>query len=234
MATIGDIGRGLQRYGLRVGEHPEFGAVGRHSTDSHHYYGEAIDVTDHRADQAPEYEGGPVLGWQERTRRLKERARQLGGFQEVLGPGDKDHDTHLHLALRGKHQNWGEQQLEWLATGRYRGADGAYSLQMPGRTDALSQQVGSAALARVNAWTQQASETQTPGAQASATQTPEAPPARVSADPADPSYWQRQDIQQWAGANATLAQRVMAKHGISAQLLQQATDPGATAGVQLR
>ena len=48
--SIVDLGRELEKYGLRVGENPAFGSgkVGKHAPKSHHYYGEAIDVTDWR------------------------------------------------------------------------------------------------------------------------------------------------------------------------------------------
>jgi hypothetical protein len=194
--------------------------------NSHHDYGEAIDVTDWRADHGPEYEGGQAYSWQERTKRLKERARQLGGFHGVLGPGDGDagHETHLHLALEGK-RDWNDQQMEWLATGRYRTGSGGYELAMPSTTAGLQQAAGAGALERVAAWEQ------TGGGQAAAALSQE-PAAPVSSDPGDANYWKRQDMQQWAGANATLAQRVMARHGFDPAQLQQAADPGATAGVR--
>ena len=219
LATIADIGRGLQRYGLRVGQHPEFGAVGGHAKNSHHDYGEAIDVTDWRADNASEYEGGQVYGWKERTRRLKERARQLGGFNEVLGPGDAGHDSHLHLALRGK-RDWSDQQLEWLATGRHKRADGSYSVAMPGTTTGLQQAAGQSALERVERYEDSVS--------AQVAQ----PPVEHSSDPSEENYWKRADMQQWAGAHANLAQQVMARHGFDPSRLQQADNPGATAGVK--
>lgn len=218
MAGIADIGRGLQRYGLKVGQHPEFGAVGGHAKNSHHYYGEAIDVTDWRNGNTPmpEYEGGQSYDWVARTRRLKERAREIGGFNEVLGPGDKNHDEHLHLALQGKRSDWNEQMLEYLATGRYKGADGQYQtrwggggLQPAATSTADVAEVGrQEALAKVQQWQQSAAD-----------------PQRV-VSPGDAAYYQRSDIQQWAGANPSLATALMERHGIDPeQFKRDATAP---------
>ena len=120
--SIVDLGRELEKYGLRVGENPAFGSgkVGKHAPNSHHYYGEAIDVTDWR-------EGD----WQARTKGLSQRAKQLGLFTEALGPGDPGHDTHVHLALRNTAQMT-PQQVEWLATGRYKNQQGSFIDTMPG------------------------------------------------------------------------------------------------------
>lgn len=207
MASIVDVGRGLERYGLRIGQHSNWGAVGTHAPNSYHKHDEAIDVTDHRADNGPEYEGGQSYSWQERTRRLKDRARQLGGFTEVLGPGDEGHGTHLHLALRGTLKDWNDQKLEWLATGRYRKADGSYGLELPGAT-------GTGTLATGDTPTTTTTVTETPvdwRADASA--------ADRSTDPSSQSYWQRQDMRLWAQANPELAKRAMANAGADAAWL---------------
>lgn len=116
--TIVDVGKFLQKYGLNVGEHAAFGGVGKgHSPTGYHPVGMAIDVRDWRPDMAPAYSGGKPKHWKERTGELSYRAKELGLFNEALGPGDKGHDTHVHLALEGK-KPITEQQLEWLATGR--------------------------------------------------------------------------------------------------------------------
>ena len=122
--TILDVAKGLQKYalaakGLNIGEHPALpGGVGSgHSPKGYHYTGEAIDVRDWRPDVAPAYAGGKPISWKQRTGELSWRAKQLGLFDEALGPGDKGHDTHVHLALKGK-KPITDQQLEWLATGR--------------------------------------------------------------------------------------------------------------------
>jgi hypothetical protein len=132
--SIVDIGKFLQKYGLKVGEHPAFGGVsGGHAKGSYHYApgGAAIDVTDWRPDVAPAYEGGKPISWKQRTGELSWRAKQLGVFNEALGPGDKGHDTHVHLALPGK-KTISDQQLEWLATGRTKDPSGRLIDVMPG------------------------------------------------------------------------------------------------------
>jgi hypothetical protein len=116
--TIVDVGKFLQKYRLNVGEHAAFGGVGKgHAPTGYHPVGMAIDVRDWRPDMAPAYSGGKPKHWKERTGELSYRAKKLGLFNEALGPGDKGHDTHVHLALEGK-KPITEQQLEWLATGR--------------------------------------------------------------------------------------------------------------------
>ena len=116
--TIVDVGKFLQKYGLNIGENPAFGGVGKgHSPTGYHPVGMAIDVRDWRPDMAPAYSGGKPKHWKERTGELSYRAKKLGLFNEALGPGDKGHDTHVHLALEGK-KPITDQQLEWLATGR--------------------------------------------------------------------------------------------------------------------
>jgi hypothetical protein len=118
--SIVDVGKYLQQHGLRVRENPAFGGVGGgHSPTGYHPKGLAIDVTDWRPDIAPAYEGGKPIPWKQRTGELKWRAKQLGLFNEVLGPGDPGHDTHVHLALEGK-KYLTDGQMEWLTTGRYK------------------------------------------------------------------------------------------------------------------
>ena len=118
--SIVDVGKYLQQHGLRVRENPAFGGVGGgHSPTGYHPKGLAIDVTDWRPDIAPAYEGGKPIPWKQRTGELKWRAKQLGLFNEVLGPGDPGHDTHVHLALEGK-KYLTDEQMEWLTTGRYK------------------------------------------------------------------------------------------------------------------
>ncbi len=131
--SIVDVGKFLQKYGLKIGEHPAFGKVSNvHTKGSYHYTpgGSAIDVTDWRPDIAPAYEGGPSKSWKQRTGELSWRAKKLGAFTEALGPGDPGHDTHVHLAL-AKNAPLSEQQLEWLATGRYKTPDGKLSSSLP-------------------------------------------------------------------------------------------------------
>jgi len=129
--TIVDIGKALQKYGLNVGENSAFGGVGKgHSPTGYHPKDMAIDVRDWRPDMAPAYSGGKPKSWKQRTGELSWRAKQLGLFNEALGPGDKGHDTHVHLALEGK-KPITEEQLQWLGTGRYT-QDGKLTDVMPG------------------------------------------------------------------------------------------------------
>ena len=63
------------------------GGVGSgHSPTGYHPKGMAIDVTDWRPDVAPAYAGGKEIPWQQRTGELSWRAKQLGLFNEALGP----------------------------------------------------------------------------------------------------------------------------------------------------
>ena len=87
--SIVDVGKALQKAGFTVKEHPAFGGVtpGVHSSRGYHPTGEAIDVTDWR--------GGD---WKGRTAGLKQAMGGVG-FAERFGPGDKGHETHVHLAV---------------------------------------------------------------------------------------------------------------------------------------
>jgi len=123
--TILEVAKVLESYGLRAREHPGLpGGVGKgHSPTGYHPTGEAVDITDWRPDVAPAFPGGKPIPWKQRTGELAWRAKQLGIFAEALGPGDKGHDTHVHLALPGK-KFVTDQQLRWLATGRWEGPKG--------------------------------------------------------------------------------------------------------------
>jgi hypothetical protein len=132
---ITDIGKQLQKYGWTVGENPAFGTgrVGKHAPGSHHYSGNAIDVTRQGADMSAAYAGGPKRSWKDLTGDLKYRAKQTGLFTEVLGPGDAGHDTHTHLALKGP-VNTTPEMMQWVATGRYKTPEGKLTDVMPGAT----------------------------------------------------------------------------------------------------
>jgi hypothetical protein len=134
--SIVDVGKFLERYGWKVGENPAFGSgkVGKHAPTSYHYGGQAIDVTvPHGKDLAPAYEGGKPIPWQQRTGELSWRAKKAGIFTEALGPGDKGHETHVHLALKDKAQT-SPELLEWVATGRWKTPQGTLSDVMPAGT----------------------------------------------------------------------------------------------------
>jgi hypothetical protein len=132
--NIVDFGKAAQQYGWVVGENPAFGTgrVGQHAKGSHHYYGEAVDITaPTNVDVAPAYPGGKPIPWQQRTGELSWRLKQLGGLTELLGPGDPGHATHVHAALTGT-ANFTPQQLEWAFTGRTKDASGKLTDVMPG------------------------------------------------------------------------------------------------------
>jgi len=148
--SIVDIGKFLQKYGLNVGEHPQFGGVtGGHSPTGYHPTGEAIDVRDWRPDNAPAYAGGKPIHWKQRTGELSWRAKKLGLFNEALGSGDPGHDTHVHLALSGK-KFITDPQLEWLATGRTKNTEGQLTDVMPGAMQPVPPQQTNAANLSVN------------------------------------------------------------------------------------
>ncbi len=84
-------GNALVGLGFKVAEHPAFGGTAPvHAGNSYHGYGEAFDVTH----QTGEYNASI-----EKTRLLKDAIRNMGLFEEIIGPGDGDpnHETHLHL-----------------------------------------------------------------------------------------------------------------------------------------
>jgi len=84
-------GEALVGLGFKVAEHPAFGGTAPvHAGNSYHGYGEAFDVTH----QTGEYNASI-----EKTKQLKDAIRNMGLFEEIIGPGDGDpnHETHLHL-----------------------------------------------------------------------------------------------------------------------------------------
>ena len=132
--NIVDFGKAAQQYGWDVGEHLAFGTgrVGKHAPNSHHYYGEAVDITaPTNVDVAPAYAGGKPIPWQQRTGELKYRLAKLGKLTELLGPGDSGHSTHVHAALKDT-ADLTPQQLEWAFTGRTKDASGKLTDIMPG------------------------------------------------------------------------------------------------------
>lgn len=84
----------LRRYGqqgLRVGEHPAFGRVGRHSEGSLHYQGRALDITDWGSGD-----------WKARTVQLGRQLQQALPGAEIFHPGYDPvggHHEHIHLGL---------------------------------------------------------------------------------------------------------------------------------------
>jgi len=86
------FGRELQRQGLRVGQHPAFGPVGKHSQNSWHYKDRALDITD--------WNDG---SWKARKKHIGDVARSvLGNQAEIFHPGYDPvggHHEHIHFAL---------------------------------------------------------------------------------------------------------------------------------------
>lgn len=90
-----ELGKALQRKygsgGLRIGENPAFGRVGKHSPGSLHYQGRALDITDWG-------EGD----WKNRTIQLGEQLRQALPGAQIFHPGYDPvggHHEHIHLGL---------------------------------------------------------------------------------------------------------------------------------------
>jgi muramidase (phage lysozyme) len=90
-----ELGKALQRKygpsGLRIGENPAFGRVGKHSPGSLHYAGRALDITD--------WGGGD---WKSRTSQLGEQLRRALPGAQIFHPGYDPvggHHEHIHLGL---------------------------------------------------------------------------------------------------------------------------------------
>jgi len=90
-----DLGKALQRKfgqaGLRIGENPAFGRVGKHSPGSLHYQGRALDITDRGSGD-----------WKARTVNLGEQLRRALPNAQIFHPGYDPvggHHEHIHLGL---------------------------------------------------------------------------------------------------------------------------------------
>ena len=108
---IVDLGTRLRdNFGLTIKEHSHFDTVDPvHSSNSYHYYDEAIDVQDWRDDVID------GVGWKDRTKNLRNLLQGSGA--EILGPGDAGHDTHLHLAAKDGIFKLNQQQYDTLFGG---------------------------------------------------------------------------------------------------------------------
>lgn len=94
------LGQKLKNLGLTVREHPEFGGVGKHSPNSHHYAGNALDLTIQPG--SPLLAGLPDSSWRDLTRQYGAKLKQVIPGAEIFHPGDDPvggHDSHIHLAL---------------------------------------------------------------------------------------------------------------------------------------
>jgi hypothetical protein len=102
---IVELGKQLEGMGFQVREHPEFGGVGQHSPNSHHYAGNAIDVTIQRG--SPLLAGRPDSDWQGLTSQYGSQLRQMYPGAEIFHPGYDPvggHSEHIHIAFPGGRQ----------------------------------------------------------------------------------------------------------------------------------
>ena len=102
---IVELGKQLEGMGFQVREHPQFGGVGQHSPNSHHYAGNAIDVTIQRG--SPLLAGRPDSDWQRLTSQYGSKLRQMYPGAEIFHPGYDPvggHNEHIHIAFPGGRQ----------------------------------------------------------------------------------------------------------------------------------
>lgn len=97
---IVSLGKRLQGLGLKVAENPAFGGVGKHSPNSHHYAGNALDLTIQPG--SPLLKGRPDSDWRALTQQIGAQLKAALPGAEIFHPGDDPvggHDSHIHLAL---------------------------------------------------------------------------------------------------------------------------------------
>ena len=97
---IVNLGKQLQGLGLKVAENPAFGGVGKHSPNSHHYDGNALDLTIQPG--SPLLKGRPDSDWRALTQQIGAKLKAALPGAEIFHPGDDPvggHDSHIHLAL---------------------------------------------------------------------------------------------------------------------------------------
>jgi len=100
--TVVDVGRKLQDMGFQVREHPAFGGVGKHSPNSHHYAGHALDLTIQPGSKL--LEGRPDSDWRQLTADAGRALQAMYPGAEIFHPGYDTvggHGTHIHLAFPG-------------------------------------------------------------------------------------------------------------------------------------
>ena len=120
---IVDLGKRLRdNFGLTIKEHSAFGTVDPdiHAPGGHHYteHG-ALDVQDWRDDVID------GVSWKDRTKNLYNLLQGSGA--EILGPGDRDHDSHVHLAGHDGIFKLNEQQYNTLFGGKAGGTKATFS-----------------------------------------------------------------------------------------------------------
>lgn len=94
------LGKRLEGLGLKVAENPAFGGVGKHSPRSHHYDGNAVDLTIQPG--SPLLKGRPDSDWRSLTQQFGAKLKAALPGAEIFHPGDDPvggHDSHIHLAL---------------------------------------------------------------------------------------------------------------------------------------
>lgn len=99
---LGEFGKKLQQVGFKVAENPLFGGVGKHSPNSHHYSGDAFDLTIQPG--SPLLKGRPDSEWKALTAKYGEELRKALPGAEVFHPGNDPvggHDTHIHVGIPG-------------------------------------------------------------------------------------------------------------------------------------
>ncbi len=99
---IVSLGKQLQAMGLKVAENPAFGGVGKHSPNSHHYAGNAVDLTIQPG--SPLLQGRADSDWRAVTQQIGAKLKAALPGAEIFHPGDDPvggHDSHIHLALPG-------------------------------------------------------------------------------------------------------------------------------------
>ena len=107
-------------FGLTIKEHSHFDEVDNvHASNSYHDYDEAIDVQDWRSD---DIDG---VSWRDRTKNLT--TLMAGTGAEVLGPGTKGHESHLHLAAKNGIFKLNETQYNTLFGGNAGGKSATFA-----------------------------------------------------------------------------------------------------------
>lgn len=100
--SIVDLGKQLQSMGFKVAEHPQFGGVGKHSPNSHHYAGNALDLTIQPGSAL--LSGRPDSDWSNLTSQYGEALKSQFPEAEIFY---RDHDPvgghseHIHIAFPG-------------------------------------------------------------------------------------------------------------------------------------